>query len=170
VIRKKTRIDFLSFISSVNITVFSLLLFVVEINCHLIAIKDILIMSQISIILSCILISIFLTNLCSASLLLVDRKNPCRAYGNASVYDITNLVKTWPVTLKGSGFYGEEYIYWWSCAGTTRQCEDTDTAICQQRTDGPTIRFNAGNVSPQLWFGVFNGAAFRVIKFFLLLS
>ncbi|CAF3751216.1 unnamed protein product [Rotaria sordida] len=115
-------------------------------------------MSQTSIILSCVLISIFLTNLCWASLLLVDRKNPCRAYGNASVYDITNLVKTWPVTLKGTGFDGREYIYWWSCAGKTRQCEDTDTAICQQRIDEPVLRFNAGNVSPQLWFGLFNGA------------
>ena len=123
-------------------------------------------MPKISIILSCTLISIFLINFCSASLLLIDRKNPCRAYGNASVYDITNLVKTWPVTLKGTGFDGNEYVYWWSCAGNTRECEDKDVAICQQRTDGAQIRFNAGNVSPQLWFGIFNGPAFHVIKLF----
>ncbi len=121
-------------------------------------------MSHISIILSYILISIFLPNLCSSSLLLVDRKNPCRAYGNASVYDITNLVKTWPITLQGTGFDGSEYTYWWSCAGKTRYCEDPDTSICQQRTDGTPVRFNAGNVSPQLWFGIFNGAAFHVTK------
>ncbi|CAF2638903.1 unnamed protein product [Rotaria sp. Silwood2] len=116
-------------------------------------------MFQTSVIVSCILISIFLINLCWTSLLLVDRKNPCRAYGNASVYDITNLVDTWPVPLKGPGFDGREYIYWWSCAGETRQCEDTDTAICQQRIDESSLRFNAGNVSPQLWFGLFNGPA-----------
>ncbi|CAF1087823.1 unnamed protein product [Adineta ricciae] len=110
---------------------------------------------------STIVLSICLMNICSGSLLLIDRKNPCRAYGNGSVYDITNLVSQWPVTLKGSG-YGGEYYYWWSCAGNTRYCEDADTAVCQQRTDGPSIQYNAGNVSPQLWFGVFNGAATQV--------
>jgi len=124
-------------------------------------------MSQTFIILTYILISIFLTSFSSASLLLIDRKNPCRAYGNASVYDITNLVKTWPVALQGTGADGREYNYWWSCAGKTGVCEDTDTAICQQRTDGVKIRYNAGNVSPQLWFGKFNGPAFQVIKTFL---
>jgi hypothetical protein len=122
-------------------------------------------MAQTQLILICVLISIFLTNLSSASLLLVDRKNPCRAYGNASVYDITNLVKTWPIFLKGNGFYSQEvYNYFWSCAGNTKYCEDTDVAVCQQRTDAPIIRFNAGNVSPQLWFGKFNGPAFQVLK------
>ena len=52
--------------------------------------------------------------------------------------------------------------YWWSCAGNTRYCEGVDIAVCQQRTDGPSIQYNAGNVSPQLWFGVFNGAATQV--------
>jgi len=124
-------------------------------------------MSQTLIILKCFLISIFLINLSSASLLLVDHKNPCRAYGNASVYDITNLVKTWPITLNGNG-YGGEYYYWWSCAGKTQHCEDNDVAVCQQRTDGSIVRFNAGNVSPQLWFGKFNGPAFQVLKNFLI--
>lgn len=119
-------------------------------------------MTKLSTILTYILINIFVIEFSSASLLLVDRKNPCRAYGNASVYDITNLVKTWPTTIMGSGFDRKEYIYWWSCAGKTVHCQDTDTAVCQQRTDGTEIRFNAGNVSPQLWFGTFNGAAFQV--------
>lgn len=105
---------------------------------------------------------IYLAVLCQASLLLVDPKNPCRAYGNASVYDISNLFTEWPVTLQGPGV-GGEYYYWWSCAGNTRYCEDTDVAICQQRTDQTNIRFNAGNLSPQLWFGVFNGPAAQVI-------
>ncbi|CAF1491617.1 unnamed protein product [Adineta steineri] len=118
-------------------------------------------MLQVYIILSYILINTFQINLCSASLLLVDRKNPCRAYGNASVYDITNLVKEWPITLQGPGFSAGEYNYWWSCAGKTQYCEDIDTAVCQQRIDGSPVRFNAGNVSPQLWFGLFNGAAFQ---------
>ncbi|CAF3036867.1 unnamed protein product, partial [Rotaria sp. Silwood2] len=113
-------------------------------------------MSRTSIILSCILITIFLINFSFASLLLIDRKNPCRAYGNASVYDISNLVKTWPITLDGPGF-GGEYIYYWSCAGRTGICEDTDAAVCQQRTTELVPRWNAGNVSPQLWFGLFNG-------------
>ncbi|CAF1105214.1 unnamed protein product [Rotaria magnacalcarata] len=115
-------------------------------------------MSQTSIILSCILISIFLKNICLASLLLIDPKNPCRAYGNASVYDITDLVDTWPAALNGPGF-GGKYIYWWSCAGNTGKCEDTDVAVCQQRVDAPELQFNAGNVSPQLWYGLFNGPA-----------
>jgi hypothetical protein len=115
--------------------------------------------------LRCILISIFLINLSSASLLLVDHKNPCRAYGNASVYDITNLAKTWPITLTGPGFGGiERYYYWWSCAGHTGHCNNPDTAVCQQRVDGSLPLFNAGNVSPQLWFGKFNGAAFTVYE------
>ena len=108
------------------------------------------------------LISLFLFHLSSASLLLIDRKNPCRAYGNASVFDITNLVRQWPVTLKGSGYDGREYNYWWSCAGRTGFCTDPDTAVCQQRTDETEIQFNAGNVSPQLWFGQFNGARGQV--------
>lgn len=54
-------------------------------------------MSRTLVILSCVVIVIFVKDFCSASLLIVDRKNPCRAYGNWSVYDITNLVKTWPV-------------------------------------------------------------------------
>lgn len=112
-----------------------------------------------------VLISIFLINLSLGSLLLVDRKNPCRTYGNATVYDITNLVKKWPVTLVGSGIDDKEYNYYWSCAGKTQYCEDTDTAVCQQRTDATELRFNAGNVSPQLWFGQFNGGPFQVIKF-----
>ncbi len=124
-------------------------------------------MSRTSIILSYILITIFLINFSSASLLLIDRKNPCRAYGNASVYDITNLVKTWPITLSGSGF-GGEYTYYWSCAGRTGICEDTDVAVCQQRTDELELRWNAGNVSPQLWFGIFNGPAGHVITKFSL--
>ncbi len=124
-------------------------------------------MFQISIILRCILISIFLINLSSASLLLVDHKNPCRAYGNGTVYDITNLAKPWPITLKGTGFSGVEYyFYWWSCAGRTGYCNNPDTAVCQQRIDGPPIRFNAGNVSPQLWYGQFNGGPFKVLKTF----
>jgi hypothetical protein len=107
-------------------------------------------MFQTSIILKFILISILLINLSSASLLLVDHKNPCRAYGNGSVtYDITNLVKTWPVTLTGTGAGGfEHYYYWWSCAGHTGHCGDPDTAVCQQRVDGALPLFNAGNVSP----------------------
>lgn len=100
----------------------------------------------------------------SASLLLVDRHNPCRAHGNGTVYDITNLVPKWPVPLNGTGFNGEEYIYWWSCAGKTELCDDPDVSVCQQRTDGAPIRFKAGNVTPQLWFGLFNGAATQVGK------
>jgi len=123
-------------------------------------------MARTSIILSCTLISIFLISFSSARLLLIDRKNPCRAYGNGSVYDITNLVKTWPIALDGPGF-GGEYIYYWSCAGRTGICEDTDTAVCQQRPDELELRWNAGNVSPQLWFGLFNGPAFHVMKIFL---
>ena len=116
-----------------------------------------------SITLHCILISVFLINLCSPSLLLVDHKNPCRAYGNASVYDITNLVKKWPVGLKGPGV-GGEYTYWWSCAGKTQKCADKDTAICQQPFSDPFVQFNAGNVSPQLWFGIFNVPETQVNK------
>ena len=118
-------------------------------------------MSQIRIIISLVLINVFLMNLCSTSLLLVDHKNPCRAYGNASVYDITNLVKKWPVGLRGPGV-GGEYVYWWSCGGITRKCKDNDIAVCQQPTSDPIVQFNAGNVSPQLWFGVFNGPEVEV--------
>ncbi|CAF4198122.1 unnamed protein product, partial [Rotaria magnacalcarata] len=32
-------------------------------------------------------------------------------------------------------------------------------AVCQQRVDAPELQFNAGNVSPQLWYGLFNGPA-----------
>ena len=121
-------------------------------------------MSQIFIILPCILISIFLTSPCSTSLLLIDHKNPCRAYGNGSVYDITNLVKSWPVTLQGPGFGGGEYFYWWSCAGKTQHCENKDIAVCQQASDNSGIQYNAGNLSPQLWFGPFNGPEGQVNK------
>lgn len=100
-------------------------------------------------------------NFCSGSLLLIDRKNPCRAYGNASVFDITNLVKQWPIGINGPGF-GGEYTYWWSCAGNTKMCEDPDVAVCQERIDSPIPKWNAGNLAPQLWYGVFNGAAFQV--------
>ena len=123
-------------------------------------------MSQLSSILPYLLTILFLRNLCSGSLLLVDHKNPCRAYGNGTVYDITNLVEAWPVALKGSGFDGTEYIYWWSCAGSTRHCRDKDSAICQETMGRYPVDFNAGNVSPQLWFGLFNGAAFQVIKIY----
>ena len=104
---------------------------------------------------------------CAPSLLLVDRHNPCRAHGNATVYDITNLVPQWPIPLKGTGYNGQEYIYWWSCAGKSQQCDDPDVSVCQQRTDGAPIRFKAGNLSPQLWFGLFNGAAAQVQKYIL---
>lgn len=106
-------------------------------------------------------------NLSFESLLLIDRHNPCRAYGNASVYDITNLVKTWPVLLNGTGIDGKEYKYWWSCSGNIGECQDSDVAVCQQRLDGPTIQFNAGNLSPQLWFGQFNGAISQVNESFV---
>lgn len=101
-------------------------------------------------------------NLSCGSLLLIDRHNPCRAYGNASVYDITNLAKTWPILLNGTGIDGREYTYWWSCTGQTGQCQDPNVAVCQQRIDEPIIQFNAGNLSPQLWFGQFNGAMSQV--------
>ena len=120
-------------------------------------------MCRASSMLYCMLISLFLLHLSSASLLLIDRKNPCRAYGNATVFDITNLVKNWPVTLQGTGCDGREYYYWWSCAGRTGYCTDSDSAVCQQRTDESQIRFNAGNVSPQLCFGQFNGAISQVL-------
>ena len=98
----------------------------------------------------------------SCSLLLVDRKNPCRAYGNATVFDITKLVDKWPITLTGPGADGREYYYWWSCLGKTDQCSDPDVAVCQRRTDQSDLFFNAGNLSPQLWFGQFNGASVEV--------
>lgn len=111
---------------------------------------------------SLILLSAMLVSFSSASLLLVDRKNPCRAYGNASVYDITNLVPHWPAQLLGAGADNSQYYYWWSCAGMTQKCQDTDVAVCQQRTDEQILTWNAGNVSPQMWFGVFNGPAGQV--------
>ena len=120
-------------------------------------------MSCSSLIVSWLLLSLCLVRLCSTSLLLVDRQNPCRAHGNASIYDITNIVKQWPLALKGTGADGREYIYWWSCAGHTGECEDVDTTVCQQRTDQTELRFDAGNLTPQLWFGQFNGATGQVI-------
>lgn len=123
-------------------------------------------MSKASIILSFILAGLLLTNFSSASLLLVDRKNPCRAYGNASVYDITNLVQQWPAGVVGTGFDGRVYIYWWSCAGAMRKCESDDVAVCQHQMGGSGRDFNAGNLSSQLWFGQFNGAASEVRPFF----
>lgn len=110
---------------------------------------------------SIIVIYSMLVKTSSASLLLIDEKNPCRARGNATVFDITNLVEKWPVPLKGSGV-GGEYIYWWSCSGNTKVCDDSDTTVCQQRADESILTFNAGNLSPQLWFGQFNGASVQV--------
>ena len=124
-------------------------------------------MFRILTLLSCFVIVTFLINPSSTSLLLVDPKNPCRAYGNASVYDITNLVEKWPVAIKGPGFDEREYTYWWSCAGKIKLCSNEDVAICQQRMDETILRFDAGNVSPQLWFGVFNGPAVQVNENFL---
>ncbi|CAM4886127.1 unnamed protein product [Rotaria socialis] len=109
--------------------------------------------------LSLFLFGLLLDSFTSASLLLVDRNSSCRAYGNASVYDITNLVPQWPTGIVGTGFDGRVYIYWWSCVRSMRRCDSDDVAVCQQQRGGSMQEFNAGSLSSQLWFGQFNGVA-----------
>ena len=93
-----------------------------------------------------------------ASLLLRDAHNPCVAYGNATVFNITSLFE-WPATALGTDFEQKQYQYSWACAGlpiaTTASKRGNqsssavcagDVAVCQH--DRPlALDFNAGAVS-----------------------
>eukprot|EP01092_Planopodium_desertum_P011214 TRINITY_DN5125_c0_g1_i2.p1 TRINITY_DN5125_c0_g1~~TRINITY_DN5125_c0_g1_i2.p1 ORF type:complete len:101 (+),score=5.28 TRINITY_DN5125_c0_g1_i2:28-303(+) len=63
-----------------------------------------------------VLLLAFCFSFASASLLIKDKHNPCRAYGNATTYDITDLFD-WPITVSHPGGYNQTYTYWWSCNG-----------------------------------------------------
>eukprot|EP01092_Planopodium_desertum_P010372 TRINITY_DN45_c0_g1_i1.p1 TRINITY_DN45_c0_g1~~TRINITY_DN45_c0_g1_i1.p1 ORF type:complete len:187 (+),score=7.73 TRINITY_DN45_c0_g1_i1:51-611(+) len=91
---------------------------------------------------------------CSASLLVRDKENPCRAYGNGTTYDISDLFD-WPVKVSWTGSYDQTFTYWWSCNGNLTiapyEC-DAGTSICQ-RADN---YYDCGDVAPALWLGNFN--------------
>lgn len=103
-----------------------------------------------------------------ASLLLRDTANPCVAYGNGTVFNITSLFR-WPAVVNGmTDGDGKQYEYSWACGGlrlsaadsrngtSAPPCGGDDVAVCQH--DRPlTLDYNAGAVSTALWLGQFNG-------------
>jgi hypothetical protein len=102
----------------------------------------------------------------TASLLIRDAHNPCVAYGNATIFNITSLFR-WPAVVTGPPDYdNKKYQYSWACGGLAAKamangshtaCADNDTAVCQH---DPTtgLEYNAGALSTALWLGAaFNG-------------
>ena len=103
-----------------------------------------------------------------ASLLLRDAANPCVAYGNGTIFNITSLFR-WPAVVDGlEDADGKQYQYSWACGGlrlsgragpkngTLAPCGGDDVAVCQH--DRPlALDYDAGAVSTALWLGQFNG-------------
>eukprot|EP00039_Didymoeca_costata_P016139 m.285511 g.285511 ORF g.285511 m.285511 type:complete len:218 (-) comp16341_c0_seq16:48-701(-) len=102
----------------------------------------------------------------NASILVPD-KNPCVAYGNGSVFNISSLFD-WPVKVRGPGL-GGEYEYTWDCHGGVK-CENDDDnktllamqpsiAVCQTKVSGDGsvgLSFPAGYATQTMWFASFN--------------
>jgi len=98
----------------------------------------------------------FLVLFCSfgnCSLLVKDKTNPCRAYGNGTTYDISNLFN-WPIQITGPG-NGGPYPYWWSCLGKGTACGD-NVAVCQLASG---IYWDGGDVPSALWLANYNPPA-----------